>query len=255
MHRVAFLIPLAVFAQASAPTEDDEAMNKLLDTLMSSDSNTTDNMVDMIAEKLVDKLLGVVMMPQVAVVEPAALVRPAPSFRASVPQAPALTPVGYDNSKNVKIGEQRENVIKSRNKEYNSVKDSPYQRWGTGETIKGGQNPYGIKAPEVGERPVGKAINPVDMTSRYKPGPEYQNFGSADYEKLKGLGGFGAAREIDKGPDYVPKLMEMDEADGPDGVSIIATFLLSAFVGAGVTLALVRIRQGIKTGMRTPLLM
>merc|ERR1719313_380178 len=104
-------------------------------------------------------------------------------------------------------------------------------------------------------------MNKIDMTSRYKPGPEYQNFGSSDYEKLQGKDGFGAARGMDKALDTLqglgrvdggskPRLMEMDETDGPDGVTVIATFLLSAFVGSAVTFALVRFRRGPKVGMR-----
>merc|ERR1719313_3058915 len=177
------------------------------------------------------------MMPQRVIMEPAALVRPAPSFRANMqPAAPALTPViygnggglpaagAYDNSKNVKIGENREGVVKSRNKNYNSVGDSPSGRWGNGVkgygggALRGMQNPYGIEALPVGERPTDYAkTDNIKMKSTYKPGPEYQNFGSSDYEKLNGAKGFGAARDMDKGLDTLQglgrKLMEMDEEE------------------------------------------
>merc|ERR1719379_447318 len=96
-------------------------------------------------------------MPQRVIMEPAALVRPAPSFRASQPAAPALTPVAYDNSKNVKIGENREGVIASRNKNYNAVKPSPSERWGTGASSNGrSANPYGVSYPSNSGRPEGE---------------------------------------------------------------------------------------------------
>jgi hypothetical protein len=284
MNSICLLIPLAFIAQQAFATEqttaeDDEAMNQLMDTLVNGDSNTTDQLLDVVAERLVDKLLGfdVSMMPQTmpqrVIMEPAALVRPAPSFRATQPAAPALTRVGYDNSKNVKIDESREGVLKSRNKNYNAVPASPSDRWGTGASSNGrSANPYGVAYPANGGRPEGEGRtlnNNINGRSVYKPGPEYQNFGSQEYEKLQGKEGFGAARAMDKGMDGLqvsaaaprfdggsrPKLMEMDETDGPDAVSVIATFLLSAFVGSAVTFALVRFRRGTKSGMRAPLLM
>lgn len=284
MNTIGLLIPLAFLAQAFAAeqtSEDDEAMNNLLDTLVNGDSNTTDQLLDVVAEKLVDKLLGfdVAMMPQRVVMEPAALVRPVPSFRASVPvsqpAAPALTPVEYDNSKNTKIGVNREGVVASRNKNYNAVPSSPWDRWGTGASSNGrSANPYGINYPAPKDRPEGDKLplnNNINGRSVYKAGPEYQNFGSQEYEKLQGKEGFGAARAMDKGIEGLqgsaaaprfdggsrPKLMEMDETDGPDAVSVIVTFLLSAFVGSAVTFALVRFRRGPKVGMtpmRAPLL-
>eukprot|EP00746_Dinoflagellata_sp_MGD_P152485 gnl/MRDRNA2_/MRDRNA2_83703_c0_seq2.p1 gnl/MRDRNA2_/MRDRNA2_83703_c0~~gnl/MRDRNA2_/MRDRNA2_83703_c0_seq2.p1 ORF type:complete len:275 (+),score=42.14 gnl/MRDRNA2_/MRDRNA2_83703_c0_seq2:97-921(+) len=274
MNSIGLLIPLAFISQAFATVEDDEAMNNLMDTLMNGDSNTTDQLLDVVAEKLVDKLLGfdVAMMPQrVAMMEPAAIVRPAPSFRASQPKAPALIPVAYDNSKNVKIGENREGVVASRNKNYNAVPASPSERWGTGASSNGrSANPYGVSYPENSGRPEGEGLklnNNINGRSVYKPGPEYQNFGSGDYERLLGKEGFGAARPMDKALDTLQGLnrvdggskprtmMEMDETDGPDAVSVIVTFLLSAFVGSAVTFALVRFRYGAKIGMRAPLLM
>jgi len=262
------LLTAAFLAQAFATTEDDEDMNKLMDTLVNSDDETQDQMVDMMAEKLVDKLLGfdVAMLPQAAAVQaPPAMVRQVPSFRASAPQAPSLVPVGYDNSKNVKIGENREGVIASRNKNYNSVKDATTQRWGVGASSNGrSANPYAVAYPAPIDRPEGKELNKPLLKSLYKPGPEYQNFGSAEYEKLMGKEGFGAARPMDKALDTLqgigrldgsPRLMEMDEEDGPDGLTVVATFLLSAFVGSGVTFALVRFGQQAKTGMKAPLLM
>jgi hypothetical protein len=285
MTSIGLLIPLAFIAQAFASAEDDEAMNNLLDTLVNGDSNTTDQMVDMVAERLVDKLLGfdVAMMPQRVVMEPAALIRPAPSFRAYQPAAPALIPVGlsppqvksggtYDDTKNTKIGIDREGVLASRNKAYNAVKPSFSDRWGTGASSNGrSANPYGVSYPKNEERPQGEGQplnNNIKGRSVYKAGPEYQNFGSAEYEKLQGKSGFGAARAIDKGMEGLqgsaasprfdggnrPKLMEMDETDGPDAVSVIVTFLLSGFVGSAVTFAVVRLRHGAKTGMRAPLL-
>jgi len=267
MNCLGLLIPLFI-AQAAATTEDDEAMNKLMDTLMNSDDETQDQLVDAVAEKLVDKLLGfdvAAMMPQrAALVEPPALVRPAASFRASQPMAPALTPVAYDNSKNVKIGENREGVVATRNKAYNAVPTSPMDRWGTGASSNGrSANPYGVAYPANSGRPEGKELNKINMQSRYKAGPEYQNFGSQEYEKLMGKEGFGAARPMDKALDTLqgigrvdgsPRLMEMDEEDGPDAVTVVTTFMISAFVGSAVTFALVRFGQHAKIGMQAPLL-
>lgn len=288
MNRLGLLIPLAFISQAYATTEDDEAMNQLMDTLVNGDSNTTDQLVDMISEKLVNKLLGfTAMLTQPAQAVPAAQVRQfmqtpqvqfggamqAPDLQVNVGLSPPQVQSGggYDNSKNVKLGEEREGVVKSRNKNYNSIKDSAAQRWGVGVTSNGrSANPYAVSYPDNAGRDTALAdTSKIKMVPRYKPGPEYQNFGSAEYEKLQGKAGFGAARDLDKGlpglqgdaanPRFDggnrPKLMEMDETDGPDAVSIIATFLLSAFVGSAFTFAMVRFRQGTKTGMRAPLLM
>merc|ERR1712188_266574 len=60
---IALLIQLTFIAQAHATTEttsaeEDEAMNNLIDTLVDDDKN--DELVDMITQRLVDKLLGFV---------------------------------------------------------------------------------------------------------------------------------------------------------------------------------------------------
>jgi len=270
MSCIRLLIPVAFIALVFATAEEDEDVNKLMDTLVNSDDETQDQMVDMIAEKLVDKLLGfdVAMLPQAAAVQaPPAMVRQMPSFRAAQPTAPGLVPVGYDNSKNVKIGENREGVVASRNKNYNAVPDSTTKGWGIGASSNGrSANPYAVAYPAPKDRPEKAELNKPLGKSLYKPGPEYQNFGSSEYEKLMGKEGFGAARPMDKALDTLqginrvdggnkPKLMEMDESDGPDAVTVIATFLLSAVVGSAVTLALVRFGRHTKTGMKAPLLM
>merc|ERR1719473_1797125 len=70
----ALLVQFAFIAQAYATTEstspeDEEAMNKLIDTLVDDDKN--DELVDMITQKLVDKLLGFVgTMPQAMQLRP-----------------------------------------------------------------------------------------------------------------------------------------------------------------------------------------
>merc|ERR1719454_630482 len=116
-------------------------MNKLIDILVDDEKN--DDLVDMIADKLVNKLLGFPMavMPQSAQAVPAAQVRQISRTPPAVQQAPQVN-VAYDNSKNVKIGEAREGVLAARNKEYNSVPYSGQVGWGVGVTIKGGATPY-----------------------------------------------------------------------------------------------------------------
>merc|ERR1719473_1376778 len=118
-------------------------MNKLMDILVDDEKN--DELVDMIADTLVNKLMGAVLPQSAQAIQfPAAEIRPmmpqmmrGAQFSAPM-QAPPLVNVAYDNSKNVKLGENREGVMKTRNKNYNSVKDSPSARWGSAETIKGG---------------------------------------------------------------------------------------------------------------------
>jgi len=254
--------------------EDEEAMNQLMDILVDDEKN--DELVDMIADKLVNKLIGfdAAVMPQRAQAVPQFPVAQVSQFQQQPQvqfggprQAPQVN-VAYDGSKNAKIDPSKAGAILSRNKNYNSVADSPSATWGVGVTIKGGVNPYGKEPPTVGDRPTGTQLNANGPPKRaYKPGPEYQNFGSADYEKLMGKDGFGAARPMDKAMAGLnpsasadrfdggsrPKLMEMDE-EQPDAITVLAVGMLSACVGSAVTFALFHIGRAAKTGIKEPLL-
>jgi hypothetical protein len=226
-------------------------MKMLIDKLADDDNN--DELVDMIAEKLVNKLIGFqpVALPPQQVANVAAV--EAPNMAAMLTGSPKLATAPaakFDDSKLTKLqGETKADAVPV---------------WGNKYKLKKVENPYeSVAFPTIGDRPQGLAeTDKIKRKSTYKPGPEYQNMGSEDYEKLNGAKGFGAARDMDKGLDYLqglgrgdaPKLDEVEEE--PDAITVIAVGLISAFVGSAATLVVYH-RFGFgkaKTGMQLPLL-
>jgi len=251
----------------------------LIDTLVDDDKN--DELVDMISQKLVDKLLGfqIASMPQMQAMQmrpPMAEVRQITQNPQQVAVAPQVN-VAYDDSK-LRLG---------KNIQYTEKRDGSAKRkialWGNGyklaDTNPGAVNPYASVAyPTVGARPEGPAKAPVRgfekdyrtvgldnvktkpskafmkdiMREGYEAGSDKQKFNGA-------LGLSGTAQELAKERADTAAtglgLMEEDSVEEPDAITVLAVGIASAFVGSATTYVLFHLRRSFtKTEMQAPLL-
>lgn len=282
MHRVALTILIAFSARAHATEEEDEAMNKLMETLV--DGNQNSELVDMIAEKLVTKLLALPVANLPVMTAPmahvTALSRPAPmspiaqladfNVLATPDLKPGANP-GYDASKTPKIGFERDGVVNTRNQNANAVPVSGEEHWGVGVKLQK-TNPYSnVAIPQAPPRPdtkPGVGLNKIDMTNKYMKRNAGTSEGyerAADYEKIQKsgqLGGVGLTARDDslQGLGREPAggvsiRLDEDENEEPDAMTVIAVGLLSAFVGSAVTYVLFhRFRPVSKTDLEAPIL-
>jgi len=296
MKCVALLLQFAFIAQAHATAEttspeDEEALNKLIDTLVDDDKN--DELVDMITQKLVDKLLGFVgTMPQMQ----AMLRPPVPEVRQMMqtPQelqtAPDLVFAGlspqqlpgntlnYDASSLTRLpANQQKNtgVRTDRGWSADTTDRNPYP--GLSRGGKGGQSRYaGVSFPDASakynpgtQEKAGKInVNQASWVKDYrfdkdgvkKPskaqvaGVERNDFvaGSPEQKNNGFLGLAGSAQDLAAERATVPNLMEED-AEQPDPFTVLCVGILSAFVGSAITFALFRPRLA-KAEMQAPLL-
>jgi len=176
MKCAALLVQFALIAQAHATVEttspeDEEAMNQLIDTLVDDDKN--DELVDMISQKLVDKLLGFEIASLSQNVQAMQMRPPVAEVRqmARTPSELAVAPqvnVAYDDSKLTRLGK---NIVVTEKRDFSGGTKRNTKLWGNKYKLKdvkqvigdpgsggAGINPYGSVAyPTIEARSQGPA--------------------------------------------------------------------------------------------------
>jgi len=246
MRSATAIILFASVVQAHSSDEQD-TMDKMVEMLKD------ENNMDMLVEKLADKLFGPALMKGAA---PAAVARAEPSVGAGR-RAMLLGTIGMVLPGAARAGptpkpeEVPKFALPSRLADREVAIDKRKQAakkglkvWGNpyGDGGSTPENPYAVvNFPDVGDSiPTTEYKNQDKPKSGYVPGPKYALTGNDKYETLAN----GLKAELTEAVDQTAKLKPQSLLeDQTSVVGISAVMLVSLLVGSGIALAVARARR------------